>query len=88
MRPRAGNIASRVFWLAGFKRNNILVMIRILMWLAGGVPIFVLAGALYFQRWLDKGSGVRLPTEDKLLRPAGYTLSREIEALTQGCARW
>src|SRR5690349_10675263 len=59
-------------------------MLRILMGLAGGVPVMVLAVALYVQRWRRKSAGHRLPTEEKLLRPAGYSLSKEIEELTQG----
>jgi hypothetical protein len=45
------------------------------------VPVFGLAGMLSIRKWLIDRRKERLPTSDKLLRPAGESLRRRIEQL-------
>lgn len=47
------------------------------------VPFDVLVLYLFFDRWQRKRRGERPPIEEKLLRPAGYSLQCEIERLNE-----
>ena len=63
-------------------------MWRNLLYLAGCVPIAVLAAAFVFHRWKAKRAGARVPLSEKLLRPAGYTLSRQLTDLSDDYLAW
>lgn len=51
------------------------------VWLAEIVPVGVLALYLLFRQWQRRREGQRPPIQEKLLRPAGYSLQCEIEKL-------
>ncbi len=53
-----------------------------LIGLGGGVPIVVLVAAVFVQKWFRRRRGVRVPTEERLLRPAGYSLAKRVEAIS------
>jgi hypothetical protein len=72
-------VCSRVF----VRRNRMVGMMRNLLGLAGAVPVIVLVAAVYVEKLRRKAAGVRLPTEEKLLRPAGYSLGKRVEDLTE-----
>ena len=56
--------------------------------MAGCIPMLVLVSALYFERWQHRRKGMRLPMSEKLLRPAGYTLSRQLDVFWADCMVW
>ncbi len=63
--------------------SRMLPMFRMLMGLAGGVPIVVLGVAVFAQRLFRRRRGDRAPTEERLLRPPGYSLGRQIETISE-----
>jgi hypothetical protein len=50
------------------------------------IPVAVLSGFIFYERWRRKRRRERPPIQDKLLRTAGYTLSKKIEDLNDSIA--
>jgi len=63
-------------------------MRRNLLMLAGCVPLVVLFCFLFADRWRRKRAGERPPQQDKLLRPAGHSLSLQIADLGDSLLTW
>lgn len=59
-----------------------------LLGIAGAAPVLVFSGAILYHRWRRDARGTHLPFTDKLLRPAGYTLSRDVESLGEDVMAW
>lgn len=54
----------------------------------GGVPMAILVAAIVFHRWQTKRNGIRSPSKEKLLRPAGFSLSCQLEDLWGDFSAW
>jgi hypothetical protein len=63
-------------------------MWRNLIMFAGCIPMAVLFAFLLADRWKRKRAGERPPQQDKLLRPAGHSLSLRLADLNDNFAGW
>ena len=63
-------------------------MWRNLLMLAGCIPTLVLVVFVFADRWQRKRTGVRPPQQDKLLRPAGYSLNLRLADLGDDFSSW
>jgi hypothetical protein len=61
---------------------------RVLVWVAGCVPVWVLVGVMWLERWRRRRLGIRTPLREKLLRPAGYSLGQRLEKLRDDVSEW
>ena len=61
---------------------------RFVVGLGGCVPMAVLIGAIWVDRWRRRREGIRPPMMEKLLRPAGYSLSNRLESLWEDVSGW
>lgn len=63
-------------------------MLRNLLIFAGCIPMAVLLAVVFFDRWNRKRAGKRPPQQEKLLRPAGHSLSLYLADLSDSFASW
>src|ERR1035441_1246250 len=63
-------------------------MWRILLMLAGCIPMAVLLAFVLVDRWSRKRAGERPPQQEKLLRPAGHSLNLRLADMGDDFSSW